>query len=200
MRIAAAFALAALALTSCGAPRGSAPADPRLASQRPETRTGRTLRVMSPSFPEGGDIGLPYSAFGEGKSPALMWSKLPAKAKSLALLVEDPDAHSPAPFVHWLAWNIEPSMSGLQEGIKGERELPDLGSLRQGRNGGGSVGWSGPRPPAGPAHHYHFQLFALDGALALAGGADREDLLAAMEGHVVAKGDLVGLFAKPPGS
>ena len=116
----------------------------------------------------------------------------PAGTRSLALMMEDPDASSARPYVHWLAWNIDPVEGSLPEGV-----APDAPGLVQGRNNRRSNGYFGPRPPGSRPHHYHFQLFALDDALTLPAGADREALLAAMNGHVLAKGDLVGLFGKP---
>jgi Raf kinase inhibitor-like YbhB/YbcL family protein len=192
--------LACLLTMSCadadGAGTGAAGSH-ALASDRAETKTAHTLRLNSPAFPDGGEIPLAHSAYGDGRSPALNWSNLPKRARSLALLMEDPDATSARPFVHWLAWNIEPSLSGLPEGIPARTELSELASLRQGRNSRGSKGYFGPRPHGSKPHHYHFQLFALDDALSLAAGSKREDLLAAMDGHVIAKGELVGLFAQP---
>jgi Raf kinase inhibitor-like YbhB/YbcL family protein len=93
--------------------------------------------------------------------------------------------------VHWLAWNIDPAARGLDGngGIAGA----------QGRNSRGGTGWFGPHPPAGAAHPYHFELFALDRKLDLAAGADRAALLGAMRGHVLGKGELVGMFAKNQG-
>jgi Raf kinase inhibitor-like YbhB/YbcL family protein len=127
-----------------------------------------------------------------------MWSGLPSGTQSLALMMEDPDASSARPYVHWLAWNIDPAAGALAEGIPQGGELRTPVTLRQGRNTRRLTGYFGPRPPGSQPHHYHFQLFALDTRLDLAGGADREALLAAMNGHVLATGDLVGLFGKPP--
>jgi Raf kinase inhibitor-like YbhB/YbcL family protein len=161
-----------------------------LAANRPETRAPATLAVTSPAFAANGTIPLAHSAYGAGRAPALAWSHPPAGTKSLALMVEDPDAMSHKPFVHWTAWNIEPALTGL-----GEAALP--AGVRQGRNNRGSAAYFGPRPPGASPHHYHFQLFALDTMLDLPNGATRDQLLAAMKGHVLAKGDLVGMFGKP---
>src|SRR5687767_1195680 len=163
-----------------------------LAAERPETRATATIAVTSPAFAAGAPIPLRHSAYGDGVSPALSWTGLPTGTRSLALMMEDPDATSARPFVHWLAWNIDPAAGSLPEGV-----APNAPGLVQGRNNRRSIGYFGPRPPGSRPHHYHFQLFALDAPLGLAGGADREALLAAMNGHVLAKGDLVGLFGKP---
>ncbi|HEY0412936.1 MAG TPA: YbhB/YbcL family Raf kinase inhibitor-like protein [Allosphingosinicella sp.] len=183
-------AAALLLLLACSNAGEAGAANPALAADRPETKTSATLALSSPAFGSGGPIPLAFSAYGQGSSPALSWSALPPGTRSLALMVEDPDAVSARPFVHWLAWNIAAGSRGLAQG-----SVP--AGVVQGRNGRGGAGWFGPHPPAGAAHHYHFQLFALDTALALPAGADREQLLAAMKGHVLAKGDLVGLFKKP---
>ncbi|TMJ11296.1 MAG: YbhB/YbcL family Raf kinase inhibitor-like protein [Alphaproteobacteria bacterium] len=178
--------LAALLLLGCSDAGEAGP----LAAARDETRSTATLTVSSPDFPEGGAIPLRFSAYGAGTSPALTWTGLPAGTKALALMVEDPDASSAKPFVHWLAWNIDPASGALPEG-----KVPD--NISQGRNSRGTIGWFGPRPPSTKPHHYHFQLFALDAPVPLGPSADREQLLAAMKGHVLAKGETVGLFGKP---
>jgi len=185
------LALFALACSGDGA---AGPAQDRhaLASARAETRTDQTLTVASIAFPAGSTIPLRHSAYGEGLSPALSWSGVPAGTQSLALMLEDPDAVSARPFVHWLAWDVNPASGGLPEGVS-----PDAAGLVQGRNNRGAIGYFGPRPHGSRPHHYHFQLFALDRRLDLARGADREALLAAMNGHVIARGDLVGMFAEP---
>ena len=163
-----------------------------LAVDRPETGPNAALAVTSPAFSANGTIPLTFSPYGQGRSPALSWSGVPAGAKSLVLMMEDPDATSAKPFIHWLAWNIDPSLRGLPEA-----SVP--AGIREGRNGRGSAAYFGPRPHGSKPHHYHFQLFALDRMLDLPAGADRDRLLAAMSGHVLAKGDLVGLFAQPRG-
>jgi Raf kinase inhibitor-like YbhB/YbcL family protein len=103
------------------------------------------------------------------------------------------------PVVHWVVWNIPPAVTELREGLESLDRLEDPIGLRQGPNtASGNVGYKGPHPPeADPPHHYHFQVFALDQRLDLRVGANREDLVRAMRGHVIAKGELVGLFGKP---
>jgi len=185
--------LSLLALSCSNNDAAGAPGDRHaLAAARSETRATATIAVTSPAFAAGAAIPLRHSAYGDGVSPALRWSGLPAGTRSLALMMEDPDATSARPFVHWLAWNIDPAAGSLPEGV-----APDASGLVQGRNNRRSNGYFGPRPPGSRPHHYHFQLFALDAPLNLPAGADREALLAAMNGHVLAQGDLVGLFGKP---
>jgi Raf kinase inhibitor-like YbhB/YbcL family protein len=168
-----------------------------LASARAETRVEASFSVSSPAFAVGGAIPLRHSAYGDGVSPELRWSGLPPGTQSLALMMEDPDASSARPYVHWLAWNIDPALAALPEGLSEGGELQAPVALRQGRNTRRIAGYFGPRPPSSRPHHYHFQLFALDTRLDLPAGSDREALLAAMNGHVLAKADLVGLFGKP---
>jgi Raf kinase inhibitor-like YbhB/YbcL family protein len=179
-----------LALACSGTQSAGAGSSHALAADRPETRAAASLSVTSPAFAANGTIPLAFSPYGQNRSPVLAWSGLPAGTKSLALLLEDPDATSSRPFVHWLAWNIGPSPADLAEA-----SVP--AGVRQGRNSHGDNAYFGPRPHGSKPHHYHFQLFALDRMLDLPAGADREHLLAAMSGHVLAKGDLVGLFRQP---
>jgi Raf kinase inhibitor-like YbhB/YbcL family protein len=178
---------AALLLLACSS---KAPAAGTLAGDRPEMAKAQMMLVSSPAFSPGGPIALGYSAYGKNQMPPLSWSALPAGTQSLALIVEDPDASSAQPFVHWAAWNIAPAAHGLPEGLAG---------AVQGRNGKGADGWWGPHPSDGKLHHYHFQLFALDRKLELPATAGRDELLAAMRGHVLGKGRLLGTFAKPKG-
>ena len=101
--------------------------------------------------------------------------------------------------VHWVAWNVPAGVTALREGLESLDRLEDPMGLRQGPNtAAGSVGYKGPRPPEGdPSHHYNFEVFALDQMLDLPAGANREDLVRAMHGHVLAKGELSGLFKRP---
>jgi Raf kinase inhibitor-like YbhB/YbcL family protein len=188
MRRSTAIAACFLAIACSG---GSHAAGKALALDRVRARSQSMLIVTSPAFSVGGRVPLANSAYGGNASPAISWSGLPAGTRAIALIVEDPDAAGAQPFVHWLAWNVNPAVGTLPE-KSGD-------AVRQGRNGHGGNGYWGPHPPAGPAHHYHFELFGLDAPLALADGAGLDQLVAAMSGHVLAKGELVALFAAPKG-
>jgi Raf kinase inhibitor-like YbhB/YbcL family protein len=157
----------------------------------------RTLAVQSPAFAPGARIPKRHTADGEGISPPLTWLNVPREAMGLALLVEDPDASTPNPFVHWVAYNIAPGSEGLPEGIAlGDRPARPAG-MRQGASGREARGWVACAPPAGTGpHRYHFELFALDVALDLADGATRGDLAKAMRGHLLATGELVGTYSR----
>jgi Raf kinase inhibitor-like YbhB/YbcL family protein len=126
----------------------------------------------------------------------LSWSAV-AGAKSYALIAEDPDAAPYKPFVHWLAWNIPATVLALPEGLQEQARLTEPEGVLQGTNTRGSLGYTGPRPPVGdPAHRYYFQVFALDTMLDVPFGADRDQLLAAMKGHVLAKSAVMGKYAQ----
>jgi Raf kinase inhibitor-like YbhB/YbcL family protein len=139
-----------------------------------------------------------YAASGKNISPKLAWSAGPAGVKSYVLLVEDPDGGGSTPIVHWLAYNIPAEIHALTHSMRniGDPASP-LGML-QGWNDHGSVGYSGPRPPAGaPAQHYVFQIYALDTVLRLKKDAYRDQVLKAMRGHVLAKGEFITTYAEP---
>lgn len=168
-----------------------------IALRHDATRAGAKLQVSSPDFDENGAIPERHTDYGEGRSPALRWKPVSA-VQSYALLVEDPDAPTAFPYVHWLAWNIPADVQQLAGDIRAEVASPIPPGMRQGRNDNGGIGWFGPRPPAGdPPHHYHFQVLALDAMLDLPDGATRDELLANVEGHVIAKGELVATSQAP---
>ena len=173
-----------------------------LAFVRPETEAKGKLDVTSPSFAANAMLNPKYAEYADGISPALAWSAVDS-ARSYAIIMEDPDAKPALPFIHWLAWNIPASVTKLPDGVQEQPRLTEPDGVLQGRTTRGSIGYYGPRPPVGDAaHHYHFQVYALDVAkLDVPFGADRDTLLAAMKGHVLAKGKLVGRYAqaqKPP--
>lgn len=172
-----------------------------LAKDRSETQAKAKLSVSSTAFRDGGVLERKYSEYADGVSPPLSW-KVVDGARSYAIIMEDPDSSPVKPFVHWLAWNIPAETSALPEGLQEQPRLTEPEGVLQGRTTRGSIGYYGPRPPAGePAHRYHFQVFALDTQLDLEFGADRDQLLQAMKGHVLAKGVIVGKYGqkvKPP--
>lgn len=147
-----------------------------------------SIRVESSAFAAGGAIPMKYTCDGQNVSPPLAWSGVPAEARSLALIVDDPDAPR-GTFVHWVAYAIPVTAVGLAEG-----QLP-AGALA-GRNDARRSGYSGPCPPPGAPHHYHFKVYALDQAPEVGEGATKADLLRAMEGHVVAQGELVATYKR----
>ena len=165
-----------------------------LAIDREETKTTGSIKVTSPSFGDNEPIPQRHSEYYDGVSPALSWSAVEG-AKSYAIILEDPDAKPITPYVHWVAWNIPATTTTLPEGLQEQMRLTDPEGLLQGRTSRGSPGYVGPRPPVGdPDHHYSFQVFALDKLLDVLPGSDRDDVLNAAKGHVIAKGTLVGTY------
>lgn len=163
--------------------------------EEPEAKTKPGLPkivVVSPDFPAEGEIPAGFSAYGKNVSPSLNWTDVPEKAKSLALIVEDPDAPGAKPFVHWLVANLPVKPNLLAQNQPQTDTLKERSGI-QGRNGMKSLGYFGPKPPSG-THHYHFKIYALDSTLDLPKGFDREQLEAAMKGHKVAEGEIVGTF------
>jgi Raf kinase inhibitor-like YbhB/YbcL family protein len=171
-----------------------------LAVASPQAQTTGKLVVTSVAFHDGQTIPVIYSSYDQSASPPLQWTAGPQGTQSYVLLMEDPDAKTtPLPVIHWVVWNIPANVTNLREGLEPLDRLEDPMGLRQGGNSMGTVGYKGPRPPSGDAaHHYHIELFALDQKLALHVGASRDDVLNAMHGHVLASGELTGLFARPP--
>lgn len=154
--------------------------------------------MVTAAFEKDGPIPVQYVADGDNASPAIEWSAVPQGTKSFVLIADDPDAAKPKPFTHWLAYDIPAAVTKLREGIPGTPILQEPEDVKQGANSMGSVGYTGPKPPVGePAHHYHFQVFALDiETLGLDPGAKRDAVLKAMEGHVLGKGQIVGTFER----
>ena len=155
------------------------------------------LTVSSKAFGDGGAIPARYGAEGENISPPLSWSGAPEGTKSFVVMMEDPAVPMDPPFVHWSLYNLPADRTELREAVPGGPTVPGMKGVLQGPNDYGSLGYYGMRPPEGdPAHPYHFQVFALDRMLDLPFGASRAELLAALEGHVLATGEVVGRFAR----
>ena len=153
-------------------------------------RDGFVLR--SAAFADGEALDPSFTADEEDAvAPPLEWTAPPAGTRELALIVEDPDAPMPEPFCHWLVWGLAPQKGQLLEG-----EAPP----RVGKNAFGNSEWLLPDPPTGhEPHDYVFQLFALDTSLSLMSGANRDDLMGEIEGHVLAAAVLTGTYARSEG-
>jgi Raf kinase inhibitor-like YbhB/YbcL family protein len=173
MRAAAAGAVLLVAgvATGCGGSDGTQPPSPASAP--------RSIDVTSPAVTDGGPIPRQFTCAGDGGSPALRWTGVPATARSLALLVDDPDAPG-GDFVHWLVVDLPPRTTSIAAGARTEGQaLP---------NSAGSRSWTPPCPPSG-THHYRFTVYALDG---VATTTDRDEVNDGLAAHAVAWGRLTG--------
>jgi hypothetical protein len=151
------------------------------------------MRITSTAFSANGEIPAAYTCEGRDQAPPLAFADVPAAAKSLALIVDDPDAPDPAApkmtWVHWIVYDIAPSTAGLPEG----GALP--AGARDGLNDWKRIGYGGPCPPVG-RHRYFFKLYALDTSLSFAHPPTKAQLEQAMKGHVLAHAELVGTYAR----
>jgi len=156
-----------------------------------------SLIVRSTAFASGKPIPRRHSGDGEDLSPPLSWSGVPSSARELALIVDDPDAPMDEPWVHWVIYKIPVTTEGLAEGVPPVARPSFPPTALQGKNSWGSFGYRGPAPPKKHGvHRYFFKLYALAKALHLPEGLDKPSLLKAMEGHVVAEGELMGTFER----
>ena len=147
---------------------------------------GARMKITSSAFQEGGNIPSKFTCDGPDTSPPLQITGVPSSAKSLVLIADDPDAPTGL-FTHWLVWNIPPQTNSIAEGSAAKGV--------HGTNDFGKSGYRGPCPPPG-THRYSFKIFALDRELDLSSGAKRSQVDAAMKGHVIAQGELVGRYAR----
>lgn len=157
-----------------------------------------TINVGSSAFEHHGTVPLAYTAYGDNKAPQITWSNLPAGTVQLALVMDDPVAPTPEPFVHWVAYNIPANAAELPEGLTKDAEVSGVAGLEgmiNGVNGIRQTGYFGPRPPVdGKLHAYHFRIYALDTALNLPAGLNKQQLLEAIDGHVLGTGMLMGHY------
>jgi Raf kinase inhibitor-like YbhB/YbcL family protein len=146
------------------------------------------IRLSSPAFGEGTSIPVQYTCDGQDASPLLEWNGAPQGTRSLALIMDDPDAPG-GTFTHWLVYALAPGMTHLSEGV------PPSG--REGANSFGRTGYGGPCPPSGQTHRYVFKLYALDREIDLPIGASKSELETVMQGHVIGQGRLTGTYRRP---
>jgi Raf kinase inhibitor-like YbhB/YbcL family protein len=172
----------------------------------PEDPNRPTIEVRSSAFADGGMIHSTFACDGSDSSPPLEWSGVPASARSLALICDDPDAPM-GTWSHWLVINLPPEAKGLKKGVPPEKTIaaafvegPESSAentltATQGENDFGKPGYRGPCPPSG-THRYFFRLYALDTTLSLESNAKRADVLKAITAHILAEGRLVGKYTR----
>ena len=150
------------------------------------------FEVTSSAFVQGEPIPVKYTCDGDDISPPLAWGDPQEGVRSFALINDDPDAPV-GTWVHWVLFNLPADARSLPERVPPDAELPD--GSRHGQNSWRRLGYGGPCPPSG-THRYFFKLYALDTALELDTGADKKQVLEAMEGHILAEAELVGVYSR----
>ena len=151
------------------------------------------LQLSCSAFSEGGTIPKQYTCSGEDLSPPLSWIGIPANTKSMVLVVDDPDAPSGA-WVHWVLYNIPAEVTSLPAGIPKIATVPNI--CTQGSNDFRRIGYGGPCPPPGKSHRYFFKLYALDTTLNLKPGTTKVAVERALQGHILAQGQLMGKYGR----
>jgi len=160
---------------------------------QPSTEGVMNLEVRSSVFEEGGRIPDRYTGIGADVSPPLSFSGVPEATQSLALICDDPDAPA-GTWVHWVLFNLSPATRELTEAVDTEKKV--LGGAKQGHNDFRKIGYGGPMPPPGKPHRYFFKVYALDTKLDIKAGITKAGLLEAMEGHILAEGQLMGTYSR----
>ena len=163
-----------------------------------KARAPMAITLTSSAFAANGEIPRQYTCQGANTSPPLSWTGVPDRTRALALVVDDPDAPDPAhpriTWVHWVVYDLPPHLQGLPEGAG---KQPGAAGGHDGLNGWKQPLWNGPCPPIG-RHRYFFKLFALDAPLGDRGALTSDQLQQAMNGHILARGELVGAYQKTP--
>jgi Raf kinase inhibitor-like YbhB/YbcL family protein len=152
-----------------------------------------SIEITSTAFKAENPIPKKYTGDGADQSPPLHWSEPPSGTKSIALICDDPDAPR-GTWVHWVLFNVSAQTDDLEEGVPTTETLGN--GAKQGKNDFGNIGYGGPAPPKGKAHRYFFKVYALDVTLDLPPGATKAQLEAAMKGHILAEGQLMGTYQR----
>ena len=180
----------ALAMLFLSAVAGESPPAPK-----EKEVSAMTLTLTTPAFAAGGAIPRRHTCDGEDISPELRWTDPPAGTAAFALVANDPDAPV-GDWVHWVIYDLPGSLRALPEGLARDATLAEPKGARQGVNDFGRAGWGGPCPPPGKPHRYFFRLFALDAPTGQPPGARRADVERAIEGHVLARAEIHGSYAR----
>jgi Raf kinase inhibitor-like YbhB/YbcL family protein len=160
-----------------------------------KTQAGNTMKLMSSTFKEGQTLPKKYSGEGEDSNPPLHWENVPRDTKSLVLLMDDPDAPDtkPASWVHWIVFNIPPTLNKLDENLS----VATIKGAKQGLTNSGKNEYHGPMPPKGDGvHRYFFTLYALDKTLDLSEGVSKKEIDSAMKDHILQKATLMGTYER----
>lgn len=158
-----------------------------------EEKIAMTIQLTSSAFAEGQPIPAKYTCDGADISPPLKWTNVPHGGKSFALICDDPDAPA-GTWVHWVLYDLPPAVTELPEGVPTTEAIPN--GAKQGVNDFKRIGYGGPCPPRGGPHRYFFKLYALDAGLQLKARATKKELARAMEGHILAEGQLMGTYKR----
>jgi len=161
----------------------------------PKAPSGPAIKLSSSAFSDGGKIPTKYTCDGDDVSPPLSIENAILGAKSLALIVDDPDAPGGV-FVHWVVWNIPSNTTSIPENVPYTEVVGSLDGAKQGVNDFGKLGYRGPCPPSGPPHRYIFKLYALGTMLGLGAGASKAELEDAMNGHILDETTLTGKYGR----
>jgi Raf kinase inhibitor-like YbhB/YbcL family protein len=165
--------------------------------QQPSSGTPRgsvmTFWLQSPAFSGGGSIPKKFTCEGADVSPALQWSDPPANTQSFALIADDPDAPA-GTWTHWVVYDLPAKLRQLPEGVSKQATIPAGGS--QGTNDFGKTGYGGPCPPPGNPHRYFFRLYALGKKLDLKPGATKQQVVGAMQSHILGQAELMGTYQR----
>jgi hypothetical protein len=194
---AAVLAALGLAIAGCRRPAPS----PETPAQPPSYGGATTMpdlfSITSSAFAEGARIPTRYTGDGEDLSPPLSWQGVPEGTVSFALVMDDPDAPR-GTFTHWVLYNLPAERKDLSAGMPTTKTLADLGDAAQGLNDFGKIGYGGPAPPRGPAHHYRFTIYALNARLDLAPGVNPSQLDQAMQkrARILGQARLVGTYGR----
>jgi len=181
--------LAVTFISACGGDYEEPAATPTAIVGGPQA----TMTLTSTAFAAGDPIPTKYACDGDNVSPPLEWDEPPTGTRSLALIMDDPDAPS-GEFVHWVLYDLPATLRGLPEGVSID-EKPSQGGTN-GTNGAGRSGYTGPCPPSG-THRYFFRLYAVDYELDASPGLTKNQLLQAMAGDILAQGELMGTYSRP---
>ncbi len=175
-------------------PTGVPPTDSPVEEEMIEEEPAMPFELTSPAFMHEADIPVKFSCDGDDISPPLAWSEPPVGTESLALIMDDPDAPV-GTWDHWILFNIPADKGELEENLPVTGKNQDPGSIFVGNNSWNRSDYGGPCPPGG-THRYFFKLYALDTTLSFLPGVKKDDLLNAMEGHILAETHLMGTFTR----